>query len=79
MRHYHGISLMYDDVWTSSDQLNLWTDSSDIAIGCVYKFFLFLKSLMKDLKQRPIVWEEMYAIHVPLKLAVISLGGKDYY
>ena len=64
MHHYHGVSVMYDEQWISNEKLNLWTDSSDYAIGCLYKHLFNCKMFDEETKMHPIVWKEMYAILV---------------
>lgn len=64
MPHFHGVSILYDTHWSSSDTLKLWTDASDFGIGCVYKNLYLYEKFDNDLKNMPIAWRELYSILV---------------
>jgi hypothetical protein len=62
--YYHGVSIIYDDKWTSTDSLHMWTDAADHGIGCVFSNLYIYEQFSDSLKQKPIVWRELYAIVV---------------
>lgn len=62
MPRFHGISMMYDENWISSDKLQLWTDASDHGIGCVYKNQYIYQRFDDNMRQKPIAWRELFAI-----------------
>lgn len=64
MPHFHGVCVMYDECWTNSEQLSLWTDASDRGIGCLYKNYFIQDHFSECIAKRPIVWKELYAILV---------------
>ena len=60
-------SMFFDDSWTSSTALHLYTDASDVAAAGFYKGQWFVVPFVLDLdslQQYSINWREMFAIVV---------------
>ena len=57
---WNGISMMYEEQWTSSVDLQLWTDASNIAVAGVFQGDWFVE-LVKD-TSKSINWRELYAV-----------------
>ena len=54
--------MFYDEEWVSSDNLQLWTDASDIGISCMYKNQYLYEKCTMNMSTQTIAWREMYAI-----------------
>ena len=63
---WNGVSMLFDTVWTTSNQLELFTDSSDVAIGAYFNGAWFYEILDAKLRLLSINWREMYAIVVAI-------------
>ena len=72
---WNGISAFRDDEWIADDHLELYTDSSDIAIGAVFRqYWLCIPFLTEgSLKAMSITWRELYAI-----VKAIATWGSEF-
>ena len=62
---WNGKSMFYDEVWTSSVDLHLYTDASDLAVSGYFQgswFVIPFTGRLSDLKAHSINWRELYAI-----------------
>jgi hypothetical protein len=76
---WNGISVMYDDLWSTNVDLHLWTDSSDIAIGAYFGQEWFSEpftGLTESYKCMSIAWRELYAIVKAVATWCHHLKGK---
>ena len=69
---WNGISAFMDDDWTSSVDLQMFTDASDLALAGYFNGEWFIVPLDAEQKSRSINWRELYAIVV----AVATWGSK---
>ena len=57
--------MFYDEVWTSSVDLHLYTDASDLAVSGYFQgswFVIPFTGRLSELKAQSINWRELYAI-----------------
>ena len=73
---WNGISAFQEDKWNDNECVELFTDSSDVGIGAVYKtewFYEVFTSCSKlDIVNTSITWRELYA----LVRAIATWGDK---
>ena len=76
---WNGVSFLYDTEWTSSLDIELYTDASDKGFGCYFQGQWcqgkFPAKSFGD-KQMSINWHELYAVTMALALWGPQLGGK---
>ena len=73
---WNGITMLYDSVWTTNQQLELYTDSSDIAIGAYFNDAWFYEVLDDKLRNMSINWRELYAIVIAITTWGKQLASK---
>jgi hypothetical protein len=61
---WNGSSVFYEDLWTSSIDLELYTDASGVGIGAVFGRRWLSASFDIDQSLRSIAWRELYAVLV---------------
>lgn len=59
---WNGISLFYDEDWTTSADLCLYTDASNIGYGCYFAGHWFCEQFDEAKKACDILWRELYAL-----------------
>ena len=74
---WNGISILPKDCWHTSDALQLYTDASDIGIGCVFDKDWFYEKLNDACKCFSINWRELYAITKAIATFGAKLAGKS--
>ena len=76
---WNGVSFLYDEEWTSSPDVELFTDASDRGFGCYFQGKwcqgTFPLHSSGD-KQMSINWHELYAVTMALVLWGPQLAGK---
>ena len=76
---WNGVSFLYDEEWTSSPDVELFTDASDRGFGCYFQGEwcqgTFPSHSFGD-KQMSINWHELYAVTMALALWGPQLAGK---
>ena len=78
---WNGIGLFLSPLWENSDTLSLFTDAS----GCLgyggffqNRWFQWLRSQQLGQLGISILWQELYAIKVPMKWKIISAYLKGF-
>ena len=62
---WNGISVFYDNKWSTNIDLNLWTDASDWGVGgYIHNEWFSVPFYVLDIshRHRSIAWRELYAI-----------------
>lgn len=59
---WNGISFMPEENWISSATLELFSDASDLAIGCTFGNQWFYETLNDTCRSHSINWRELFAI-----------------
>ena len=59
---WNGVSVFYDEDWTTSADMCLYTDASGIGYGCYFVGHWFCEQFDDVKKARDILWKELYAL-----------------
>jgi hypothetical protein len=69
-------SVFLDDLWSTSAELNFYTDASGYGIGGVYRDLWFAQEFTTEHSRRSIAWRELYAVVVACRLWGPLLTGR---
>jgi hypothetical protein len=72
-RSWNKKCMFYEDDWTSSTDLHLATDASDLGMGGVLGTSWFMQPFTKEQSDMSIAWRELYAI-----LIACTIWGKRF-
>ena len=73
---WNGVSVFYDQEWTSNIDIALWTDSSDWGYGAYHHNSWIYEPFTDDLVSHSIAWRELYAIVKASATWASNLKGK---
>jgi hypothetical protein len=69
-------SVFLDDLWSTSHDLDFYTDASAFGIGGVYRDLCFARQFDAEHSRRSVAWRELYAVVEACRLWGVLLTGR---
>ncbi len=76
LAEWNGVSLIYEDQWTTNADFNLWTDASGTGFGAYWDSAYLLGEFSDWARSQSITFKELYAIVAAVATWGPSWGGK---